>query len=190
VFALFGQADADSSGGHTYYFHKVYVGEEVVERVEEGGVHAVEDPDLDLMDGRLRGWLQRAHLEYVCEGRTRTHVSHTGYWSSGVDVEVEMGAGVGVGREKGGGRMGGSSAIGASASGSGRSGSQEEGGGQASREEEGGAPRHHRHRHRWSSEDVLGVWGMGLYGVWETSSVGSHFDLQKGGVFRAEPVIA
>lgn len=35
-----------------------------------------------------------------------------------------------------------------------------------------------------------GIWGLGLWGVWETSSAGSHFDLQKGGVFRAVPIIS
>ena len=30
---------------------------------------------------------------------------------------------------------------------------------------------------------------FGLYGVWEPASVGSHYELQKGGVFRATPII-
>jgi hypothetical protein len=31
--------------------------------------------------------------------------------------------------------------------------------------------------------------GVGLWGVWETSSgTGAHFELQKGGVFRAAPM--
>lgn len=37
---------------------------------------------------------------------------------------------------------------------------------------------------------VPGVWGLGLYGVWETAANNSHFDLQKGGIFRANPVMA
>jgi hypothetical protein len=32
--------------------------------------------------------------------------------------------------------------------------------------------------------------GVGLWGVWETSSgTGTHFELQKGGVFRAAPLL-
>mmetsp|Transcript_25257 Transcript_25257/g.37218 ORF Transcript_25257/g.37218 Transcript_25257/m.37218 type:complete len:189 (-) Transcript_25257:161-727(-) len=30
-------------------------------------------------------------------------------------------------------------------------------------------------------------WGYGMWGVWEASTVGSHYELQKGGVFRATP---
>jgi len=39
-------------------------------------------------------------------------------------------------------------------------------------------------------EDQIGVWGLGLYGVWESNSGGgSHFELQTGGVFVASPVL-
>eukprot|EP01032_Pedospumella_encystans_P013963 gene13963-16054_t len=39
-------------------------------------------------------------------------------------------------------------------------------------------------------EEPTGIWGLGLWGVWETSSGTSpHFELQKGGVFRAAPII-
>ena len=131
-----------SEGGHTYFFHKVYVGEDVVHRPEPGD--GFEEWCLH-PGGRLQAWLQRAHVEYVFEGRTRTHVSHTGYWSSGVDVASDT--------QGGAGRKGAS----------------------------GGARR--------PPEETLGVWGLSLYGVWETSSAGNHFDLQKGGVFRAEPVL-
>jgi hypothetical protein len=32
--------------------------------------------------------------------------------------------------------------------------------------------------------------GLGFWGIWETASPGSHFELQKGGVFQAVPVFA
>lgn len=42
-----------------------------------------------------------------------------------------------------------------------------------------------------SDEHEVGVWGLGLWGVWETaSSSAPHFELQKGGVFRAAPILA
>jgi hypothetical protein len=75
----------------------------------------------------LKKWMSRAHLGYIYGGKSRTHVSHTGYWSEGMK----------------------------------------------------------------SQNKNLGTnpWGMTLWGVWETSSHGSHFELQKGGVFNASPVL-
>jgi hypothetical protein len=81
----------------------------------------------------LKNWMSRAHLGYVYGGKSRTHVSHTGYWSEGMKNE----------------------------------------------------------KNKFKNEFSLGEnpWGMTLWGVWETSSHGSHFELQKGGVFNATPVI-
>ena len=39
-------------------------------------------------------------------------------------------------------------------------------------------------------EQELGVWGLGLWGVWEAASSSPHFELQKGGVFRATPIVS
>jgi hypothetical protein len=155
VFALFGQADADSEGGKTYFFHKLYVGEDVVHRPEpgDGFEEWCLQPGDHTIDARLQAWVTRAHIEYVFEGRTRTHVSHTGYWSGGVDVGTDARPGA---RPGGGGGGGGGKDV----------------------------PTRRR-----AAEETLGVWGMALYGVWETSSNQNHFDLQKGGVFRAEPIL-
>jgi hypothetical protein len=39
------------------------------------------------------------------------------------------------------------------------------------------------------NEEMTGIWGMGLWGVWETCSGSPHFELQKGGVYRAIPIL-
>ena len=45
---------------------------------------------------------------------------------------------------------------------------------------------------RKEEEQQTGAWGVGMFGVWETASSGaaSHFQLQKGGVFRAQPLFS
>ena len=69
--------DADSEGGSTYFFHKVYVSDDVVNNYEHDDTEGLlSDPLYSMlsteeeyaMDTRLLRWLQRAHLEYHFEG--------------------------------------------------------------------------------------------------------------------------
>ena len=69
--------DADSEGGSTYFFHKVYVSDDVVNNYEHDYTEGLlSDPLYSMlsteeeyaMDTRLLRWLQRAHLEYHFEG--------------------------------------------------------------------------------------------------------------------------
>jgi hypothetical protein len=46
---------------------------------------------------------------------------------------------------------------------------------------------HVAHIAYWSDGAILGPFSRGLWGVWETVTSSSHFELKKGGVFRMIP---
>ena len=69
--------DADSEGGSTYFFHKVYVSDDVVNRYEQDDAdELLAQPSYSLfnaeeeyaMDAKLLSWLRKAQLEYHFEG--------------------------------------------------------------------------------------------------------------------------
>ena len=132
----------------------------------------------------LYEWLQTTGEEYSFESGSvllemfrsvRPHVCHTAYWSQGVDdVNCSLGLRVnqdptrthcGTGGDTGSGNEWNSRVRPSRMSSS------------------TGAVRLGE-----DSNSVPGFWGLGFWGVWEAASLGSHFELQKGGVFRATPM--
>lgn len=167
IFYIVGKVDIDISG-YVWYFHKTYVSQ--VE-IENGGFD-------------VKSWIELAADEYDTSGlRTKSHVSHLGYWSEGLDEKQ--------------------SPIPPSLSPSRKS-------NQKSSLSLSGhllslPPKVLDYVHEFMNlhecnylvdedsrdceENIEGVWGLGLYGVWETSSQNSHFDLQKGGIYRCVPIM-
>ena len=123
----------------------------------------------------LIGWMERAHVEYLYEGRARTHVSHTGYWTQGAHTSEGRSVGVSTStstssteKEKGHTKSspGQSNPATTTPTATGTAFTTTT----KVSQDVGSSPR-----------------GAALWGVWETSSHGSHFELQKGGVFFAFP---
>ena len=112
-------------------------------------------------------------MEYLYEGRARTHVSHTGYWTEGTYGTEGRSVGVSTAtstssNEKEKGHSGSSSSL----------------KNPATTTATGTA---FTTTTKVSQDVRSSPRGHALWGVWETSSHGSHFELQKGGVFFAFP---
>ena len=160
--------DADIVGW-TWYFHKTYL--------------KTDDPLLRSYNGDFISWvtdIQDANTEqaYTGERVPTVHISHTGYWSGGVDADAdsalydveEHGGGVNVGEMIG---------IGVEVGlGVGRE-------GESDSDVEDSAPL--IDTMATLNGDTVNSWGIGLWGVWEINTPTPHFDLQKGGVFRLIP---
>ncbi|KAJ1424272.1 hypothetical protein B484DRAFT_398337 [Ochromonadaceae sp. CCMP2298] len=172
LFRLRGFAEVDIAGW-TWHLHKTYLRTDAeLELGNLGQLHLGGDGGDGVVEGIHGGyvgeaaWIQMldgADEGQGAQGSSGSHVTHVGYWSPGVESRTPIRSGVGACVAAGAGAgVGVGVGVGVGA----------------------GAVLDS------VDESQLGVWGVGLWGVWETSSSATpHFELQKGGVFRAAPLI-
>lgn len=171
-FLFSGKVDPDITGW-AWYFHKSYLRMVDLVEVDLSSWVGMEDEEGNAGGGRGGGGVSKAPI----------HVSHIGYWSEGVDLTARQRC------DDRNSRL--LDQLYPSLSTESRTVNDTDSIFPSSitrrsfleGEVEDQVPK------ELSDEQSMGVWGIGLWGVWETATTTPHFELQKGGVFRAAPIV-